>query len=163
MWGWKCSGLLGSAGAASQLRVSTASLAPQRLAHRWAARTWHREPVRRGYALTAGRTRRKGGAKRASADPVPSTQDARIRSPPRNSLGTNFSGQAPVAAAALPDAFQTAEHALQTLHRVYAGIKDMEGSNDGMVVVSLPALRPGALSAISAAAPCEVSNGWCGS
>lgn len=94
---------------------------------------------------------------------MPSTQDARIRSPPQNSLGTNFTGQATVAAAALPDAFEAAEHALQTLRRVYAGIKDMEGSNDGMVVVSLPALRSTVLSAISIAARSEVSDGWCGS
>ena len=93
--------------------------------------------MHRGYALKAVRKRRKGGTKRTNASPAPSTQDTRIQGTPQNSLGTNFSGQAPAAAVARPDAFETAEHALQTLHRVYTGIKDMESSNEGMVVVSL--------------------------
>ena len=152
--GWQCGRLLGSSIrslTATQLTqmhkraLAATTLAPQPaqrigvLPRLLAGSVWHWGSPRRSYALKAGRKRRKGGAKRAGDQPAPSTQDARIRSTPRNSLGTNFGGQQAAAApAAMPDAFETAEHALQTLRRVYAGVKDMESSNEGMVVVRLP-------------------------
>lgn len=114
-----------------------ATMVPRQLAAlQWCARQQHGAVVRRSYAIKAGRRRRKGGTKHTSGPAAaPSTQDARS---PQNSLGTNFSGQTPAPAVARPDAFETAEHALQTLRRVYVGIKDMESSNEGMVVVSFP-------------------------
>jgi hypothetical protein len=129
-------------GSSSSSSARAALPAPPRLVlpsqHLW--------PLRRSYALKVGRRRRKGGSNQAAAGAAadgqrarPSTQDARISGTPVNSVGTNFSGQAPAtgtAAAARPDAFETAEHAARTLHRVYTGIKDMESSNEGLVVVS---------------------------
>lgn len=91
--------------------------------------------TRRCYALDIGRKRRKGGRKGPDGgEAKPSTQDARIVASPVNTRGTNFGAAPAASAAARPSAYETAEHASQTLNRVYGGIKDMESTNDGLVV-----------------------------